>query len=335
MLTSKNLLILFALLLTHQMGFSQFFGEGKPEDIKEVPNHPLVVVLELPLDEKIKELSESPKSKDILIKYKQDVENYNIGFKAAIKRFWKMHKQSDIVYVFSNQTGTLEQRYPEGYSMLSCNTMTPPWNGNSRLIEPQDYLKWNSKINEKRDYIYDYSNMVLLYSKPGKKRYIQVGHANLPNVFPLKMDLAFGVIYLQKFFEYRLKDKKVKDFKDEMKDEQIKLANRTLILWDEWVPGKMSDDQIKTMYPFNFRVVNQEEFEEILFGEDEKYAFVIIQPEVASFSNANQLLFSQYVIDAKTSNFLGSHEYGYVGLAGPGSSMISKNSLKSFTKFLK
>ena len=142
MVTSKNLLILFTLVLTQQIGFSQFW-EGKPEDIREVSNHPLVVVLELPLDEKIKELSESPKSKDILIKYKQDVENYNIGFKAAIKRFWKMHKQSDIVYVFSNQTSTLEQRYPDGYSMLSCNTMTPPWGANQRSIEPMDYLKWN------------------------------------------------------------------------------------------------------------------------------------------------------------------------------------------------
>jgi hypothetical protein len=334
MLTSKNLLILFTLVLTQQIGFSQFW-EGKPEDIREVSNHPLVVVLELPLDEKIKELSESPKSKDILIKYKQDVENYNIGFKAAIKRFWKMHKQSDIVYVFSNQTGTLEQRYPDGYSMLSCNTMTPPWGANQRAIEPMDYLKWNSKINEKRDYVYDYSNMRLLYSKPGKRNYTLVGHANLPNVFPLKMDLAFGVIYLQKYFDYRLKDKKVKDFKDEMKDEQVKLADRTLILWDEWVPGKMSDEQIQTLYPFKFKVVDQEKFEEILFGEDEKYAFVIIQPEIASFSNANQLYFSHYVIDAKSSNFLGSYDQAAFGTTASYNSMVSKHSLKSFTKFLK
>lgn len=97
----------------------------------------------------------------------------------------------------------------------------------------------------------------------------------------------------------------------------------------------MSDEQIQTLYPFKFKVVDQEKFEEILFGDDEKYAFVIIQPEIASFSNANQLYFSHYVIDAKSNNFLGSYDQAAFGTTVSYNSMVSKHSLKSFTKFLK
>jgi hypothetical protein len=282
-----------------QMGF------GKIEEIQQVKSRRLIVVIEEPSERMMKKLQKRPRKGDVE-DYKADLATYNENLKAVVEKFWPYNK-SGIQYKTLKEVEKLEKSNSKGYAVLTILSSKPSSMRAGFLYD--DGIYWVKDIKDDFDDRDDFmfSTMVINTIEDWGKK--PVYYVPLFDVFPTKASMVYGIKSIQTYFNYRIAKKKSgvsSKEEQERKENQMnekfpELAQKTLLIRSEWLDEKLNEEEIKKVYPFKFQVCDRETMDKLVLEQDANYAYGVIMPNVISASNANIVMYSQYVLDAKDS----------------------------------
>jgi hypothetical protein len=100
----------------------------------------------------------------------------------------------------------------------------------------------------------------------------------MPNVYPTEGDLALGLQMMQNFLQARLDGKKRNEILDEAKENKSLLESKTLLIDRQDIKGGLSQAQIKSAYPYPFKIVDYQTIEKAILDRDKNFAVVQIIP---------------------------------------------------------
>ncbi len=325
-----NLMLLFIFIAgfaTHTMAQ---FGFGKVADLEEVKKRKLIVIVETPDQDLVKKLTKKGKT-DAISQYQEALDLYNKEMKEVVEKFWTF-SSNEIVYKTWQEVDKMKPSWMK-YAVIYCTTA-------STLYEISDGFK-NAKgltWTPSGDKMTSNGITVFAVSLPEKNRCIWF--QDMPDIFPTKSDLVYGITSTNYYFNYRMMPSHQKGGLSEMEDmiaeNQPILKNRTLLLRQDNLDSKLTPDKIANAYPFKYRTVTSDEMDQYVVNADSNYAYAIIIPTFSS----HQVIYIQYVYDCKDGSTLGLARPsiggmmlgGYIGQSGH--SVITEKTLKDFCKYI-
>jgi hypothetical protein len=318
----KSLLLLAGLALfgfTHNAKAQ--FGYGKLEDIEKLKKRKLIVIVESPDEDLMKKLTKKKKTDDIKA-YQTALDLYNSQMKEVVEKFWTF-SATDIEYKTQKEVDKL----PKGqYALIYCSS------GSKGPGTKHEGLAWTPKGDKVEG---DAITVMAVALQENNKPIFFLG---MPDAFPSKADLVYGITQLEWYFNYRLSHQKttMKEGKELVAENQPRLKRRTLLLRQDQLDTKLKPEEIKTAYPFNYRTVTEDEMDQYVINADSSYAYAIIAPSYGG----NSVIYVQYVMDCKDGAQLGMSMpsmggmmlSGYTG--GAGHSVITKKTLADYCEYI-
>jgi hypothetical protein len=298
-------MFLTLLLSISALGASAQFGFGKIEEIEAVQKRKLIVMIEEPRDKMLKRIAKKPKRGSIE-DYKADLETYNENIKNVVEKFWPYNK-TGIQYKTFEEIKALSKKNSKEYAVLICVSAEPK--STTSGYNYAEGLYWVKNIKEDFEDRNDlmFSAMAIntiedFMSKP-------VFAINLFDVFPTQASLVYGVKGIEDYFKFRIETKKNgakrRDEADraeaEMKKRAPLLAGKTLLIREEWLDEDLTEENFKTFYPYPYEICDRDEMDEIVMSQNGKYAYGVILPQVISTSQANTVVYHQFVMDGADS----------------------------------
>lgn len=296
------------------------FGFGKPEDIQQVKQRKLIVIIEQPNKDLMQKLRRKGKTDEIK-EYQDALDQYNAEMKEVVSKFWSF-SANDIVYMTPDAVDKLHHSHD--YAVLYCATNDG---------YGSEHLDWSpgGKDKIKTD---GYTQMCVELLEKSKPIYV----LGIPDIFPSKADLVYGVTAIEYYFNYRLSHVKAsrKEVNEMLQQNQSILAHRTLLLRQDEISKKLKPEDIKKAYPYPYRVVSEDDMDQYVINADSNYAYTIIAPYVGD----REVIYVQYVYDCKDGTVLGMSmpSYGAMMLGGytggAGHTEITKKTLADFCKYI-
>jgi len=332
-----------ALFVIHPLCMHAQFGMGKIDEIESVQKRKLIVVLEEPRERILKRLTKK-KKEDQVESYKTALNEYNAIMKEVIEKYWP-YKANGIEYKSYKEVLALKKADNKDYAVVYCISQHPS-SFNAGFVN-SDGLNWSWDMkddSEDRDYLDYFTTMVVNVIEDFERK--PVYSTPLPDVFPSKASIVFGVSTCQYYFDYRIRTKKNGEKVDaqKMQEEQIKenapkLKDMTLLIRQDWLNKDLPEASIKTHYPYKYKVVSSEEMDKAVVGQQEKTAYILILPYVISTSKTNSIMFFHYIYDAKSCALMAfvQPKMGAMMAAGnfggkAGKRTIEKTNLEKFTE---
>jgi hypothetical protein len=334
----KTALLVIVLLILKEKSNAQF-GMGKVEDIKDLQTRTLVVVLRKEDPKTVKSLAKKPND---LKNYQKNIENYNTNFKLAMEHSWPYKQEFKYVGLTSDTwqhaakdeiEKALEKKDKDHYAYIM------------QTASNYSYRTYSNGFYQR-----DVTGLLLssLVVGFGDKN-MAVGEMKLPFVDPSEADFIYGIQQMMSYFDYRLNEKSRKELKAEMSKNSLKLKEKTLLLDKELLEKGLTEQEIKTVYPYPFKITDRAEMDEAIINKDNKYAYVQVVavsastagkqskgagtgPVVTGFTKSS-LTYLQYVVDAQGGTILG-YAGGGGKLAGfsAGEHEIKKKHFKDYLK---
>jgi hypothetical protein len=296
------------------------FGMGKVKDIDEVKKRKLIVIVESPDEDLMKKLTKKKKTDDIKT-YQTSLDLYNSEMKEVVEKFWNF-SANEIVYKTQKEVEKLPNK--NQYALIFCTS------GSKGFSPKHEGLNWVPKGDKiEGDVI---TTMVVSLADENKAIY----YICMPDPFPTKADLVFGILGTTYYFNYRESHQKasMSDTKAMIAENEPRLKMRTLLLRQDQINSKLKPEEIKEAYPFNYRIVSADEMDQYVVNADSNFAYAIVQPNYGS----HEVIYIQEVIDCKDGATIGASIpsmgammlSGYTG--GAGHSAITKKTLGDFCK---
>lgn len=91
---------------------------------------------------------------------------------------------------------------------------------------------------------------------------------------------VYGVMQLQKMLDLLVKEelKSTMQFAGYIKDNGAKIINKTLLIPQEYISPKLSEDDIKLVYPYDLDICDLDKIEKVILDRDSKYAVAFFVP---------------------------------------------------------
>ncbi len=321
------------------------FGRGKIEEIEAVQKRKLIVILEEPRESVIKKLTKKKKDSE-LDNYKAAVDEYNAEMKEVVEKYWP-YKENGFEYKTYKQVQALKKAKNTKFAVLYCISQRPSTFSSGYASAEGLSWTWNIKEDsEDRDYFDYFTTMVVnqiedfestpIYSTP------------LPDIFPTKASLVFGINNTKSYFDYRIRKKKngEKINQQEVADNQVKenapkLKDMTLLIRKDLLNKELPEASIGTYYGYKFKVATKEEVDNAIMSQQEQTGYIVILPTVVSNSNTNYIIYMQFIYDAKTNELMAYIRPSTLSMMGAaqiggkaGKKTIEKNNLEKFTKII-
>jgi hypothetical protein len=278
-------------------------GMGKIEEIEAVQSRKLIVMIEEPREKMLKKIEKRPKRGSVE-DYKADLKVYNANIKEVVEKFWPYDK-TNIQYKTYKELEALRKSGSKEYAVLVC--LSTEARSTSAGYNFYDGLYWVKDIKddfEDRDDGMFTVMLVNVIEDFGKR---PVFYIPLYDIFPTKASLVYGVTGIGNYFNTRIATKKnggkMKDERERAEQEMAirapKLAEKTLLIREEWLDKELTADNLKNYYPYKYKVCDRAFMDEVVMSQDDKYAYAVELPYVISGSNSNSVMYLQFVIDAK------------------------------------
>jgi len=314
----KSLLLAGIVLLGFTPTTKAQFGMGKPADIEEVKKRKLIVIVETPNEDLMKKLTKKKKTDDIKA-YQTALDLYNSEMKEVVEKFWSF-STNEIVY--KNQKEVEKLTNKSQFALIYCSS------GSKGVGSKHEGLEWTPKGDKiEADAI---TIMAVALAENNKPIY----YVGMPDAFPSKADLVFGITSTEYYFNYRASHQKASlgDTKEMIAGNEPRLKKRTLLLRQDQLDSKMKPEEMKAAYPFSYRTVTEDEMDQYVVNADSNYAYAVIAP---SYSG-DKVIYVQQVMDCKDGAILGMSMpsmgammlSGYTG--GAGHSVITKKTLADY-----
>ncbi len=321
MKTSKLLLSCLILICSITSLHAQW-GFGKVEEIEAMKNRKLVIMTQDENEkviEKLKKKGYSDKTDD----YKQALDDYNKVMEESVLNIWPFHDEAELMTY--DELRALSKNKSEKYVVIfvvNVDVTQTYMNGKYETHYDIDYkLDWTYRDAKNEDFDKEekssgneFSMLRVALIEDFLKT--PIAQISLPNKFPTKSDIAFGLDYCTWYMNQRLNDQKAKDMRDILKDNPKKIPDYTLAICADDLSSKVPASKVKLVYPHPQEVVTQEEMDEIILNRSAGYAYLVV-------------LFGTAVItDAKTGEILDVAD----GFGGGGNLLLTE---KDFERILK
>ncbi|HTF80299.1 MAG TPA: hypothetical protein VL947_01185 [Cytophagales bacterium] len=205
--------------------------------------------------------------------YTEDIEGQRAALKKAVLRFWTF--TDSVVVVSSQEAKALQKNEPKKYAVMKIGENTQDRVYIHSHPEPPQ-AAWSASYGE---LVYDHNmryNLrmlgvtTLVIGLPGKA--IEV---HLPKVSPSEGDFIYAVSQMNYILSYVLQSEEHSSNKLLRKQEEAKaqnLMNKTLLL-DAQELG-CTNDEIKKVYPYPFKIVNYRDIEVAIMRKDTDYMMI-------------------------------------------------------------
>ena len=293
--------LVFLLLFVSSFALHAQMGMGKIEEIEEVKKRKLIVMIEEPREKMLKKIAKKAKRGSVE-DYKADLKTYNENIKTVVEKFWPYNK-TGIQYKTFEEIKALSKSKSKEYAVLICVSGEP--RSTSAGFNYAEGLYWVKDIKEdfedRDDAMFSAMAVNTIEDFSGRPVY----YLPLFDVFPTKASLVYGIKGIEAYFNMRIQTKKngarVRDEMERAEEEMSKrapqLANKTLIIREEWLDEELTKENLKNYYPYPYQICTREFMDEVVMNEDSKYAYGVVLPYVVSSSHSNSVIYLQYVID--------------------------------------
>jgi hypothetical protein len=303
---SNFLVVLFFLGASIQL-YAQY-GMGKIEEIEAVQSRKLIVMIEEPRERMLNKIAKRPK-KGTVEDYKADLKTYNENVKAVVEKFWPYNK-TGIQYKTYSEIMELRKTKTQEYAVIAC--LSSEARSTSAGYNYAQGLYWVKDIKddfEDRDDGMFSVIMVNTIEDFGKR---PVFFLPLFDVFPTKASLVYGIKNIENYFNLRINTKKngakMRDEQERIEEEMAKrapkLVEKTLLIREEWLDKELTEENLKTFYPYKYQICDRAFMDNVVMNLDPKYAYGVVLPYVMSTSNSNFVVYYQYAMDAADSQVM-------------------------------
>jgi hypothetical protein len=293
------------LLLAASLQSRAQFGMGKIEEIEAVQGRKLIVMIEEPREKMLKRIEKKPKRGSV-DDYKADLKLYNENIKAVIEKFWPYNK-TGIQYMTYDEIEALRKTKTKDYAVVAC--LSSEARSTSAGYKYAEGLYWVKDIKEDFEDRDDDMFSVMLVNTIEDFSKKPVYFVPLFDVFPTKAALAYGLMNVKNYFNLRIQTKKngakMRDEQERAEEEMAKraptLAQKTLLIREEWLDKELTKDNLKNVYPYPYKVCDREFMDNVVMNQDASYAYGVELPYVMSTSHSNSVMYIQYVMDGADS----------------------------------
>ncbi|HYV91166.1 MAG TPA: hypothetical protein VE978_05260 [Chitinophagales bacterium] len=289
----KSLLTLLCFVCACSAIYAQW-GLGKVSELQEAKNRTLIVMLESESPGMLKKL-EKEGNADLRPRYKQVLDEYNENIQQVAKSCWTFNDK--IEFKTADEIDKLRSEKNKSYVVLLCYTMK-----NAAVTTMQnfgldysitDLLKPDDKKSGLGEIVIMKINLIEDINKE-----IPLYYVGLPNIFPKKADLQWGMETIHWYFNARLANAKAKDIREMYQINSSKLAGMTLLIREKDLDEELKPAAIKKIYPYPYKVVNQETFDSIILNHSDGYAYVINSASMEQ-GGGSVVRLNQYITHAK------------------------------------
>jgi hypothetical protein len=300
MITRKKVFV-FLVLLANSLGLHAQMGMGKIEEIEEVQKRKLIVMIEEPREKMLAKIAKKTKRGSVE-DYKADLKTFNENIKMVVEKFWPYNK-AGIQYKTFEQIKALSKSKSKEYAVLICVSAEP--RSTSSGFNYAQGLYWVKDIKEdfedRDDAMFSAMAVNTIEDFSGRP----VFYIPLFDVFPTKASLVYGIKGIENYFNLRIQTKKngvkardeMERSEEEMSKRALTLANKTLIIREEWLDKELTKENLKNYYPYPYQICTREFMDEVAVNQDSKYAYGVVLPYIISTSSRNSVMYFQYVID--------------------------------------
>lgn len=284
------------------------FGMGKIEEIEAIQRRKLIVILEEPREKIIKKLTKKKKESEIA-NYKSAIEEYNNEMKEIVEKYWP-YKENGIEYKTYAEVEALKKSKSKKFAVLCCVSQRPSSFDAGYVSAEGLYWSWDIREDsEDRDYFDYFTSMVVNQIEDFEKTPVYT--TPLPDIFPTKASLVFGIVNIKSYFDYRIRKKKngekingQKIMDDQVKENAPKLKNMTLLIRKDLLNKDLPESDISKYYQFKNKVSSKEDIDNAIITQADQTAYIIILPFVVSTSRNNSIIYVHYIYDAKTNEMM-------------------------------
>lgn len=302
----KNTNFFVALLFAFNVSNAQFSMTTKKEAL-QIKNSVLLVALEEEDAKRIKKLSNKPEK---LEHYRTQIAGRNRALKNAVEKYWSF--SSKVEYTTESKAKEMLETEKDKYVMISfgeyldyesfrthtgMNGSPAGWGGSGAGMSYNPSTKYTELANV---------ITTLLISDPGK-----IIKAFLPNVYPSEADAVYGIQQIQYILNYLLADEKntMVKFMAHIRNNAPELKNKTLLIDKDDLSKKLTESDVKEVYPYPFKIVSQKEIDKAILEKDPTAAYVQIADMPGGKGNVSAHYVSNaadgkiYCYDAPTVSF--------------------------------
>lgn len=272
-------------------------GMGKVEEIESVQHRKLIVIIEEPKETVLKKLTRRKKDSE-LQNYRAALDEYNKAMKEVVEKYWPW-KSNGIEYKTYREVEALKKSKSRDYAIIYSISQSASRFYGDASYNSKSGLNWSwdmKEDSEDRDYIKYFTTLIVNVIEDLKRT--PVYQTSLPDIFPTKASLVFGMNNCKAYFDYRLGTKKNKekinglDLIEQMARENApKLKTMTLLIRTDWLDKKLPEKGIKNFYPYPYKVVSREEMDDAIMTEKDNTAYIIILPTVISSPRTISIVF--------------------------------------------
>lgn len=295
-----------AFLLLAGAGISKAqFANIKPDDMDAMHNRTLVVIVERPSDDLTEKLNKKHKAGGADA-YSKAIDDFNKNFADAVTQYWKVSEGGDVEYKSLDEVNDITDK--KNYVVMFCrsveqgdvNTSYPAKNG---IMWWPDY----KEVSHDKDFSAKMTVIGLaLLEKFNKAPVYQIV---LPDLYPTKEDLKYGVNVMNTYIFYMVdhrKDNPKKVNEQMLQANQQNLSNKILLLPREYTDKKMTKAQMDKYYPYPYMIAGKDTINRAIDSADSRYAIAMVVPTDLEQAPNGGLEYVEYVYSPDDGSILAS-----------------------------
>lgn len=341
---ARHLLVLIAGMLLAHTAIAQM-GMGKPKEIKELGERKMIVIVEELNKKAAEKLKKKGKTAELA-----DIENHYEAFNAMVKEVvekrWTMHK--DVEYKTWAAFKRLSDKQREKYGVIYF--MSKRASSFNAGYVPAGYTILNSDMDEKDVKEHNFASLFQTFTVDkaedvpvDKVKFLAapVYTMTLPELYPTALSVTYAIAMTNAYFEKRVAGEKIsrKSYEKEVAENSGRLAEKTLLIREDWKDDALTLGRIKEIYPHPVRTVSPTELADIVASGDPAYAWFVVVPTVNSSSRSNSVIYTQQIVDNATGDVCGMYLPGTGGMmlksligGSSGEDRMTEKSLKEMVK---
>jgi len=309
---ARYLLVLITGILYANSATAQF-GMGKPKEIKELSERKMIVIVEelsKKATDKLKRKGKTTELADIEKHY----EAFNAMVKEIVEKRWTMH--TEVEYKTWAAFKRLSNKQREKYGVIYFMSKRA---SNSRAgYVTSGYTILSSDMDEKDVKEHNFASLFQTFTVDKaedvpvdkiKFNATPVYSITLPELYPTALSVTYAIVMTNTYFEKRVVGEKFsrKSFEKEVATNSELLADKTLLIREDWKDDELTLGRIKEIYPHPVRTVGQRELADIVASGDPAYAWFVVVPTVNSGSNANSVIYMHQIVDNANGDVCGMY----------------------------
>lgn len=280
------------------------FDYVKPDDLDQFHSRTLVVIIEKPSDNINEKLNKKHK-KDQVDVYKSAIDSLNKNFADGITQYWKI-SGGEVQYKTLDEVNDIEDK--KNYAVLFCRTVGPD-DLNSTYQTKNGVMWWPDFKEVAHDKDFAGKTTVIgmaLLDRFNKTPFYQIP---MPDIYPSKEDIKYALNEANNYLDYRINhrnDKAQKLDEQMLQENQPTLKDKTLLLRRDQLDRKLTEEQIKKIYPYPFMIAGKDTIDRAIDANDAKYAVAMVVPCDIEVAPNGGFEYAEYVYNIEDGAILAS-----------------------------